>query len=107
MTVPPRLHGPAEQVKRDGVEGALDLDVPVRMDRPRAALEDRERLLGQWTERRLVGLEIMREHLAAGRPVDPDPRDRPVPVPEEGVLIGEAVEAAPLERVVLHIAAAS
>lgn len=90
-----------------GVERPSDLDVPVGMDAPRAGLEELEPLGRQRQESPLVALQEVSEHLPAHRAVDPQPRDRAVPVAQVLVLLGEAVEARPLQRVVLDVAAAS
>jgi hypothetical protein len=58
----------------------------------------------QRLQRRLLDLDEMRPDLAARRAVNPQPRNRTVPVPQERIPRVEAVEAPALERVVLHVA---
>jgi hypothetical protein len=46
-SIPADVDSCAQQVSRDGIEGAGDLDMAVRVDRAGAALEERKRLRGQ------------------------------------------------------------
>ena len=62
----------------------------------------RERL-----QRRLLDLDEVRPDLATRRAVNAEPRDRPIPVPQERILRVETVEAAALQRVVFDVAAAA
>jgi hypothetical protein len=55
-----------DQVVGRGVEGALNLDVTVRVDGTSAYLEDLEVLFGQWLQRRPLHLQEVGQHLAAG-----------------------------------------
>ena len=104
MAIPANAHRLAEQVVRYGVEGAGDLDVTVGMDAASAALEDGERLDGQWFQGRLLDLEEVAPDLAPGRAVDAETSHGAIPVPEEGILLLQAPKAASLERIALDVA---
>ena len=55
----------------------------------------------------MLGFDEVGPHLAARRPVNPQPRDGAIPVPEKRILRVQTVEASPLERVALDVAAAA
>src|SRR5262249_8513798 len=70
--------------------------------RSRRTEMDRARL-----QRRLLDFDEMRPDLTTRRAVDAEPRDRPIPLPEERLLRVETVKAATVERFGFHVAAAA
>ena len=58
-------------------EGFTDFDVAIGVDRALAAGETRKALARERLQRRVLDLNEVRPDLAARRPVDPEPRDRP------------------------------
>ena len=86
-------------VRRDEI---LDM-----MHRPRAAGKDRERRGGERLQGALLGVDEVGPHLTAGRPVDAQPRDGAIPVPQKRILRVQTVEASALERVAFDVTAAA
>jgi hypothetical protein len=76
-----------------GVDGAL------------TAAEERKALGREGLQRRLLDLDKVGPDLSAGRAVNAQPGDRPIPLPQEGVVRVEAVEAPAFQRVGFDIAA--
>ena len=70
-----------------------------------AGAEERKGRRGQRLEGALLGLDEMGPDLPAGRPMDPQPRDGPIPLPQMRIVRVEAVEAAAFERIALDVAA--
>ena len=97
----------ANERVRHRVEGAVDLDVSIRMHRPRANLEQPERLAGQRLQRWLIDLQEMAQHLLTRGPVDADLSHRAVPALEVLGQRLQAVEAAAFQRVGFHVPATS
>lgn len=95
----------AEQCERDWIVRAVDFDMAIGMDRPRPAREDREGGRGERLQRWLLALEKVGPDLAARRAVDPQARDRAIPLPQMRILRVETVEPAALWRVVLDVPA--
>src|SRR3989442_13972699 len=90
-----------------GVVAAANFDMTIGMDGARARFEEGEGLGGQRRQGGLVGFEKVSPDLAARRAVDPQARDRPVPMPQVRVHLFETVESAALEGVVLDVPATS
>ena len=97
----------AEQGERHRIERATDFDVPIGVDRPLARGEERKGGAGEGLQRRLLDLDEVRPHLAAGRAVNAQARDGAIPVPQKRILRVEAVKRASLERVAFDVAAAA
>ena len=92
---------------RGGVEGALDPDVAIGMDGAFAGAEEGESLGGKRTESIALGFEEVGPDLFAGRAVDAQASDGPIPAPQVLVLVLETVEASSLEGVALDVTTAS
>src|SRR5438132_2458049 len=95
----------ADQVMRRAVEGALDFNVAVRMDRAGPDLEELEALFGQRSQGRLLDFQEVGQDLAASGAVNSELGRLPVPALEELVELLQALEAATLECVVIDVAA--
>ena len=105
MRVPAHADLLAEQRERHRIEGAADFDVAIGVDGALATAEERKALGREGLQRRLLDLEKVRPDLAPRRPVNAEPRDRAIPVPQERILRVETVEAPALQRVVFDVAA--
>lgn len=76
----------------------------VTVDRSLRLAEQRESIGGQWQERGPLTIGECAADLLARRPVDPSVGDMTLPIPQVRVLIGQARERSPFERVVLGVA---
>ena len=92
-----------EQRERHRIEGAADFDVAIGVDGALAGREERKRLGGEGLQRPLLDLDEVRPHLAPRRPVNAQPRDRAIPVPQKRILRVETVEAPALQRVAFDV----
>ena len=95
-----------EQRQGHGVETAVHFDMAVAVHGALASGEDRKGRRGERLQHALLGLDKVRPHLAAGRAMDAQPRNRAIPVPQKRILRLEAVEPAALQRVAFDVPAA-
>jgi hypothetical protein len=79
--------------------------VAIGVNGPLAAGEERKAVGRQRLQRWLLDLDEMRPDLAPRGPVNAEPGNRPIPVPQERILRVKAVEAPTLQRVGFDIAA--
>jgi hypothetical protein len=95
------------KMERCRVEGAIDFDMTVGMNRSLTGAEERERFRSQRLQRRFFDLEKVGHNLAPGCTVNAQPGNGAVPAPEMFVMLAEAVEAATFEGVVLNVPTAA
>src|SRR6202035_2151898 len=82
-------------------------DVAIGVNGPLPGGEERKGLAGERLQGPLLDLQEVRPDLAARGPVNAEPRDRAIPVPQERILRVETVEAPALEGVVFDVPAAA
>jgi len=99
VTVPLCAHQLADQRVRHRVEGPVNFDVPIRVDRARADLEQTEGLARQWLEGGLFDFEEVLEHLLARGAMDAHLRHRAVPALQKRGELLQAIEATTLQCV--------
>ena len=97
----------AEQCEGHRIEGATDFDMTVGVHRPLATREERKGLCRQAAERGLLDVDEVSPDLPPRGAVNAEPRDRPIPLPKEGVVRIETVEPPAFQRVALDVAAAT
>jgi hypothetical protein len=101
MRVPLHADVLAQQRERDGVKRAIDLDVAIGVDRALAGTKERKCGRRERLEGALLGLDEMGPDLSAGRAMDLEPCDGPIPVPQMRIVRVEVSKRRPFSALLL------
>ena len=80
VRIPAHADALTQQRERHGIEGPRDFDVAIGVDGALAGAEERKRVDGERLQRPPLDLDEVRPDLAPRGPMNPQPRDRAIPV---------------------------